>query len=211
VTDLNQMRLLAGFLPLLAAAIGVFFGLMVARRSRADEAERAKRRNELQEKESQLAAEAAQGQLDLATLWAVTQERIDFYHDIAIKQSRRSFFGGQLATWFGFLAVIGLGVFAASAKSATAAIAAGASALGAGALSAFIGATFLRSQTESSAQLRQFFSQPVEFIRILGAERLVETLDGNQRAAAVQQIIKSMTPVGTPELPEAPKDEEKKK
>ncbi|MCW2648096.1 MAG: hypothetical protein JWP07_4205 [Pseudonocardiales bacterium] len=71
-------------------------------------------------------------------------------------------------------------------------------------MSAFISATFLKSQTASSDQLRQFFSQPVDFIRILGAERLVETLDRSDKAVAVQQIIKSMTPVPPPASTDAP-------
>lgn len=50
----------------------------------------------------------------------------------------------------------------------------------------------MKLQAEASAQLRQFFSQPVEFSRLLGAERLIESLPPEQRAASVQLVIQAI-------------------
>lgn len=129
---------------------------------------------------------------DFGTLWSVTQDRIDYYHQIATSQARRSFISSQIATGAGFVLIIVVGIIASQATSPIAAISAGAVGIVGGGLSAYIGATFMKSQAEASAQLRQFFMQPVEFSRILGAERLLENLEPEQRSEAVHQIIRSM-------------------
>lgn len=61
-------------------------------------------------------------------------------------------------------------------------------------MSGYIGATFMKAQAESSKQLRQFFLQPVEFSRLLGVERLINTLPVEQRSAAVQNVVRTMMP-----------------
>lgn len=61
-------------------------------------------------------------------------------------------------------------------------------------MSGNIGSTFMKSQSEASAQLREFFNQPVEFSRVLSIERLIDTLDEKDRPAAVQSVINSMIP-----------------
>lgn len=79
------------------------------------------------------------------------------------------------------------------APTGTAAIAASVVAVAGAALSGFVGATFMKSQSEASGQLREFFLQPVEFARLLGAERLlglVTTEEAKERA--IEQVIKAM-------------------
>jgi hypothetical protein len=149
-------------------------------------------RNELKNEEKQLVQGLKQSDTDFAALWSLTQGRIDYYHQIATNQSRRSFISSQIATAAGFILVVVVAVLAAQATSPTAAISAGAVGVVGGGLSAYIGATFLKSQAEATAQLRQFFLQPVEFSRLLGAERLIDSLEKDQRSEAVQNIVKSM-------------------
>jgi hypothetical protein len=192
------------FLVTLAPLSALLFTLQSDRSAKQDADKRLQATNALQEQESAVATEAKDhGGLDLASLWPVTQKRIDFYHEIALEQSRKSFRNGQIAMIIGFLSVIGVGFLAAFAKNGTASIAAAAVGVAGAAMSGLIGATFLKSQTEASSQLRQFFSQPVELLRVLGAERLVEVLPEAERAEAVQQIIKSMTPTGNDTSPTA--------
>ena len=128
-----------------------------------------------------------------AELWATTQLRIDGYHAIATAQARRSFVGTQVATFAGFVIVIGLGVAAATAPSFAGSVTAATVAVIGGGISAYVGHTFMKSQVQAAAQLRQFFFQPVEFTRLLGAERLIETLPDADKAAAILKIIDKMT------------------
>lgn len=150
---------------------------------------------QLQSEEGELAAHATDGQLELASLWAATQKRIHLYHTIATSQAEQSFKVGQRASIAGFILVIGLGLAAAFATSGTASIAAAAVGVAGAAMSGYIGATFMKAQSEASAQLRQFFLQPVEFSRLLGAERLLNTLPDAHKAEAVQLVVRTMMPV----------------
>lgn len=149
--------------------------------------------SDLQNEERAL-AQSEDGKTDLASLWAITQKRIDLYHGIATAQAQKSFRVGQIAAIAGFMAVLGLGAIAAFAQSGTAAVAASVVGVAGAAMSAYIGATFMKAQAAASAQLRQFFLQPVEFSRMLGVERLLTDLPDSDRAAAVMQIIASTMP-----------------
>jgi len=146
----------------------------------------------IQEDEKELAAEAEQGKLDLANLWAANQRRIDYYHDVAMDQAKSSYKTGRRAMIAGFVTVIALGVVAAFALSATASVAASVIGVAGAAMGSHIGATFMKALAEASAQLSQFFLQPVEFSRLLDAERLLDTLEPEQRGAAAQQVIQAM-------------------
>jgi hypothetical protein len=126
-------------LPAIFTIVGALLGLGAAvfvtyRQARREDASQYRKASDLQSIELSSPRKQPMVQLDLATLWAITQERIDFYHDIAIKQSRRSFFGSQVAMYVGFMCIIGLGIAASVAQSATAAIAAGVAAVAGGAI-----------------------------------------------------------------------------
>lgn len=144
----------------------------------------------LQRAEEKVATSAEE--LSLHALWALTQQRIDHYHRLATSQSTTSFRIGQAIMILGFVAVVALGIFAASATNGTAAIAASVVAVAGAALSGFVGATFMRSQSEASSQLREFFLQPVEFSRLLGAERLIQLLkEDAAKERAIEHIIQA--------------------
>jgi MFS family permease len=138
-------------------------------------------------------AESNLDTLEIGTLWAANQKRVDFYHSIATTQSQASFRNGTFASIVGFAIMILVAVFAAFAPNPVASISAGAVGIAGAAMSAYIGATFIRLQSDAATQLRQFFLQPVEFSRLLSAERLIDTLPETDRAAAVQQVIAAMT------------------
>ncbi|MFC8409470.1 hypothetical protein [Arthrobacter sp. NPDC057259] len=146
----------------------------------------------LQRDEKQLAEQARAGQLDLPALWAANQRRIDVYLEIAASQAASSFLIGQIAMVSGFGVVVVLGIFAAFAKGGTASIAASVAGVAGAAMRAYIGSTFMRAQAEASAQLSRFFLQPVEFARVLGAERLLKILEPSERTVAVQRVIETM-------------------
>lgn len=147
----------------------------------------------LQKEESSVAKDLdEESKTDFGTLWAVTQKRIDYYHEIATTQARRSFISSQLATVVGFILIVVFGVIAAQAPSTAGAISAGAVGVVGGGLSAYIGATFMKSQSEASVQLREFFLQPVAFSRLLEAERLVDSLEPGDRSIAIRSIVQSM-------------------
>lgn len=151
----------------------------------------------IDQKTEELAATAVDGKLDLPSLWANTQERLSTYHSIATDQAANSFRVGQRFAVGGFLLILTAGVAAVFAHTPEGSIAAGAVGVVGAAMSSYIGATFMKSQSEASAQLREFFNQPVEFSRVLSIERLIQTLEEKDRPAAVQDVIRSMMPSGS--------------
>jgi hypothetical protein len=176
----------------LGAVTGIIAWFVVSFRSaraagRADQ----EARKQLQREEFQVAEDLKETDPSFAALWAVTQKRIDHYHLIATAQAQRSFISARIATIGGFILVVVLGIIAANAETAVSAICTGAVGIVGGALSAYIGATFMKTQSEASAQLGQFFLQPVEFSRMLSAERLLSHLGDDAKTAAVQQMIGS--------------------
>lgn len=176
---------------IMAVLVALLIGYGTYRSSLAS-AHEVESRGTLQDEENRVAEELKD--TDFGTLWAVTQKRIDYYHEIATSQSRRSFVSTQIATVIGFALIVGFGLLAAQASTAIGAISTAAVGIVGAGLSAYIGSTFMKAQSEASAQLRQFFLQPVEFSRLLGAERLVDSLDPEERAKAVQVIVKTMMP-----------------
>ncbi|MFJ4266274.1 hypothetical protein ACIPY1_06920 [Paenarthrobacter nicotinovorans] len=147
---------------------------------------------EMEKDDEVVAAQAVDGQLDLPNLWAANQARINYYHDIATSQAELSFRVGTRAAIAGFCAVVALGGIAAFAANGTGAIAASVVGVAGAGMSAYIGATFMKTQAQASRQLSQFFLQPVEFARLLGAERLLQTLSVEQRAQVLGSMVKGM-------------------
>lgn len=137
--------------------------------------------------------EASEASLDLPTLWSLTQMRLDYYHGLATTQSEKSFSYALATAVGGLLFVVGSIVASALSASVAGAVASAVGGLGGGGLAAYLGATFIKMQRTSAQQLRAYFDQPLEFSRILAAERLLEGLDSDARAANTQRIIDSLT------------------
>jgi hypothetical protein len=147
---------------------------------------------------------AEQGNIEFATLWTITQRRLDYYHRIATSQAERSFLYGQVAAGIGFLVIVACAVAAALANSAAASISAGLLGVAGGGLAGYIGTTFMKSQETASAQLRAYFTQPLEFSKYLAAERLVGSLDADSRTAAMTSIIRAIASAPAVMEPEEP-------
>jgi hypothetical protein len=147
--------------------------------------------SELQQQERDLADKGT----DFDSLWAITQKRIDVYHEIATRQSRNSFRSAQIAAYVGFLFLIAVAVFAGLTKTGTGAIAASVVGVAGAAMSAYIGSTFMKAQASSSEQLGAYFFQPVDFARALAAERLLDKVEPGDRGKIVERIVQSMTPI----------------
>lgn len=130
--------------------------------------------------------------IKFSSLWFATQRRLDYYHQIATGQARQSFLNAQIAAGLGFLVLVISAIVAGVANSASASIVAGATGVFGGALGGYMGTTFVRMQQDASTRLRAYFLQPLEFSRILAAERLAETLDGSARDAALLAVIRSV-------------------
>jgi hypothetical protein len=111
---------------------------------------------------------------------------------IATSQSKISFVSSQVVTFFGFALIIAVGIVAARADTVAGAVSAGAVGVIGGGLSAYISSTFMKAQADAGAQLRQFFFQPVEFARVLAAERLLEGMDDADRSKARSAMIMKM-------------------
>jgi hypothetical protein len=147
------------------------------------------------------AEESAYSNTDFASLWRVTQKRLDYYHGIATTQSERSFLYSEIAALSGFAVLLASAIAAAFATSLVASISAAIAGISAGGLGAFIGSTFMRSQSLASAQLRDYFRQPLGFSNYLAAERLLDALsDQKERAAAIRDIIKAIVSNGSTSL-----------
>lgn len=156
--------------------------------------------DEISDKEDELLHQAADGKMDPTSLWVINQRRIRLYHETAQKQARSSYTVALAAGIVGFLIILAIGAMAAFATSGTASIAAAAVGVAGAAMGAYIGATFMKIQAEASSQFRQFFREPVEVSRLLGAERLINMLgDEGEKAKAVQIVVSAMmTDTSTP-------------
>lgn len=200
---------------LVVIAFAIFNTLNYNRlRNRHLAAENRAKQNFLRSREAIVAARAdSKGQLLLGDLWAVNQQDLRYYHDIAIAQSKKSFRNSQFAAFGGFGTLIVVAFIAARSEGASAVAASVIGVAGAG-LSGFIGATFMRSQAQASAQLMQFFHQPVEISRALSAERFIqnsfnELQDGDRGkvvSSVAQKIMEpSPYPSNQPGSNESPK------
>lgn len=141
---------------------------------------------------SRAESKAANDELDLSSLWALTQQRLDYYHGLATSQAEKSFTYGLVAAGLGFFVILAASIAAALGNSAAASVSAALVGLAGGGLSAYIGATFMRLQENSATQLRAYFSQPLEFSRFLAAERLLTQLDPADNAAATRDLIRAL-------------------
>lgn len=181
------------FIPLYVSVVGIRRRL----REEFEDEQRVIVFERLHRQETDISGEPPE--LESAKAWTLTQQRIDYYHEIALQQARRSFFSGQFAAYVGFAVVLVAAALAAFASNGTAAIAASVVGVAGAGLSGYIGGTFMKLQAEASAQMREFFLQPVESSRMLNAERLVQTIaDGTERSKAVQEIVKAMMTSNTP-------------
>jgi hypothetical protein len=172
--------------------VSAFFGMVYRRQQRRAWYDRAvvlKQYEEVSRAESEVSED---GQLDLMKLWAVTQKRLDYYHQLATGQAEKSFNYGLIAAGVGFIVLVGSAVAAAAGESTAASISAGLVGVAGGGLAGYIGRTFMRLQESAAVQLRAYFSQPLEFSRLLGAERLLEQLDPGARQLATQEIIRAI-------------------
>lgn len=150
-------------------------------------------KEELREAESRVVVpEGDELTLDLAAVWTATQRRLDYYHEVALSQSRRSFMFGQGAAVGGFMVLLAGAVFAAFSRGTTGAIVAGSLGAVGAVLSGFISATFAKSQDAATRQLRDYFSQPLQLSRFLTAERLASQLPADQRSEVIGVIVKAV-------------------
>jgi hypothetical protein len=145
-----------------------------------------------QEELKQVESEVTGGATDFGTLWAATQKRLDYYHQIATTQAERSFMYGQVAAAAGFGVIALSAIIAGFSRSIAASIAAAVTGVSGGGLGAYIGSTFMKSQDAASAQLRAYFSQPLEFSKYLAAERLLTFIGEDNRLPAVNNMISSI-------------------
>ncbi|MEV5472786.1 hypothetical protein AB0L66_10565 [Streptomyces sp. NPDC052207] len=142
--------------------------------------------------------------LALANLWAVTNRRLDLYHEIATDQARLSFRNAQVAMVIGFFLLVGFVTVALRASSTTGAVVAGGLGAVSAALAGYVSRTFVKSQETAAGHLKAYFDQPLEFARYLTAERLITEsgLTEAQRQEAVMALVKGLaTPPGGGALP----------
>lgn len=137
-------------------------------------------------------SEASDGQLELASLWGVTHERLNLYHTIATQQAETSFRRAQTAMALGFsllAASIVSSFFLHNTVGGIVTSLLGASSAG---LAGYLGHTFLRAQETAAVHLRAYFLQPLEFSRYLFAERLLGTLGDRERSEGVLMLVKGL-------------------
>jgi TRADD-N domain-containing protein len=142
---------------------------------------------------------ASRESLELSDLWAVTQRRLDYYHQIATGQARQSFRNAQIAMSVGFAILLVFAFLAANSKSTAGSIVAGSLGASSAALTAYVGRTFIRSQENAAAHLKSYFLQPLEFSRYLAAERAITSLPEGTPQELVGIIVEAITGKSTNE------------
>ncbi|MGW4489766.1 TRADD-N-associated membrane domain-containing protein [Amycolatopsis sp. NPDC004368] len=137
--------------------------------------------------------------LDLNSLWQLTQERLDLYHDIATGQAERSYRNSRAASIVGFT-IIAIAIVASGiSNSLGGALTVGIIGVAGGALAGYVSRTFLKMHETSTQHLSSYFDQPLLFSQLLAAERLLNMLDGELRAEAVREIIRGISGCKEPE------------
>jgi Flp pilus assembly protein TadB len=175
---------------LIAVIMGSFSGSYKRRQRRIFEDRQLSRAHiDLQKSEIQL---ARTGELDLAALWKVTQQRLDYYHEIATQQARQSFRNAQVAMALGLLILITSAIFVVAAKNTAASIVSGAIGISGATLASYIGRTFIRAQETTASHLRSYFSQPLQFSRYLAAERLLDSVDGEAKIILAEKMAEAI-------------------
>ncbi|MEV6411897.1 hypothetical protein [Kribbella sp. NPDC051718] len=130
---------------------------------------------------------------EFGALWEVTQKRLDYYHRIATSQAEKSFHNARRAILFGLAFIVVCAFLAAATSSTPAAVVVGVLGVSGGGLAGYIGSTFLRMQESTGVQLKEYFHQPLEFSKILAAERLLMKIeDTGKRADAMQAVAQSI-------------------
>jgi hypothetical protein len=201
--DLVELMRNISHIAVLVFAASVILAMYVQSRDEFDAELQKQELSELKKRERALRASPT---ATYDELYEQNQERIDFYHDIATRQSKQSFRNGQFAMYIGFGLVVLLAIFAALAPSGTAAIAASVIGVATAGLSGYVGATFMKSQAAASQQLREFFLEPVENARSLNAERFLVKLAADKREDALRDIIRGI--IGAqPKEPKEKKEE----
>ena len=79
------------------------------------------------------------------------------------------------------------------ARNSAGSLAAGLLGAVAAGLSGYVSHTFIRSQETAARHLREYFLQPLEFSRYLVAERLLNTLDNEKKAAGILAIVSGIS------------------
>lgn len=186
------------------AAAGVIVGMVVLMsraNKRAEQLIFAAVRGDIATADAQVAEADDDG---FAAIWRSTQERLDYYHELGLVQSRRSFAYGLLAAGLGLAAAVACAAVAARAGSVTGAVTAGGLGAVVAALTGYVGATFMRAYLLASEQLRAYFSQSTESWRYLSAERLVQQIPAGverDRAIAALAIAVAAPQAPSPETP----------
>lgn len=136
----------------------------------------------------------AQDETDIKELWKLTNDRLRGYHERAYRQADQSFRNAQIAIFGGFVIVAGTAAIAAwktSLSTPSSVVVGVVGTVGAG-LAAYIGRTFLRLQETTASHMRSYFDQPQETFRYLVAEKLIERLPEDQRAATVNYLVQAV-------------------
>ncbi|MGW6684942.1 TRADD-N-associated membrane domain-containing protein [[Kitasatospora] papulosa] len=163
------------------------------------------RMDEPQDEDSDAASDGAEPRfpytgLGLPQLWKTTHLRLEYYHDIATGQAKKSFALAQVSMVIGFALVVLFVILALVASTTAGAIVAGGLGTVSAALSAYISRTFIRSQESAATHLRSYFDEPLVLSRYLAAERLIADggLSQDQRAEVLAALVQAMVTDPTP-------------
>ncbi|WP_433797503.1 hypothetical protein [Actinoplanes sp. CA-252034] len=97
----------------------------------------------------------------------------------------------------GFVIVLALAWFGVTAERGAGGIIAGTLSGVVGVATAYIAGTFIRTQENSSAHLRSYFLQPLEFSRFLAAERIAMKVQGPIRDETLSAVAVAVAGYGT--------------
>jgi hypothetical protein len=135
---------------------------------------------------------ASRESLDLPVLWAVTQRRLDYYHQIATGQARQSFRNAQIAMGVGFVLLLVFAFLSVNSVSIAGSVVSGSLGASSAILTGYIGRTVKRSQENAAFHLRSYFLQPLEFSRYLAAERVIASLPKDTPKELMGVIVRAI-------------------
>lgn len=131
---------------------------------------------------------------DFDNLWDRNRAYIEVYHALVQEYALMSRRSTHVSLWAGFagittIAAVGLTFASHNVLTTTLVTAAGAL------LTGYVARAMLRNAEESAAEVRRFFTHPLEVERALTAERLIRDLPLDSRVHATMTVVHSLVRV----------------
>jgi Flp pilus assembly protein TadB len=133
--------------------------------------------------------------LDLQSLWRYNKDQLQRYHHLVLNYATSARRTTQLTLTTGFAFLLIIGIVAVLARTVPGAIASSVVVAAGAAVTGFVAQAVLRNSDTSSKEVSAFFSHPLDFERMLAAERIIQEMPEASQEAAQLLLVQALTGV----------------